>query len=321
MLRTDQRPEPGPTVPGTAATDRADPMISVVVPHYQDLSGLRLCLEALGRQTYPSDRYEIIVADNSSPVGLDAVLDAVAGRARVVVVEQKGAGPTRNGAAACARGEILAFTDADCRPEPEWLSAGVTALDRYDLVGGRMRVLVEDPDHISPSEAFEKVFAFNNEAYVTRKGFTVTANLFCARSLFERVGGFRTQLSEDMDWCHRARDAGYAIGFARDAVVGHPARRTLALLKDKWRRIDRETFGIYRSRRMGESLYVARALALPLSILVHGPKVLRSRELSGLGQRCAALAILAHMRLWRVFDSLQVVAEHRLRGRRGVPIG
>lgn len=296
-------------------------MVSVIVPHYQNLAGLRLCLDALGRQSYPADRYEIIVADNSSPVGLDAVLAAVEGRAQVVMVEQKGAGPTRNGAAASARGEILAFTDADCQPEPGWLSAGVATLDRFDLVGGRMRVLVEDPDHLSPSEAFEKVFAFNNEAYVTRKGFTVTANLFCARSLFEQVGGFRTQVSEDMDWCHRARDAGYAIGFARDAVVGHPARRTLALLKDKWRRIDRETFGIYRSRRLGETLYVVRALALPFSILIHGPKVLRSRELSGFDQRCAALATLAYMRLWRVFDSLQVAAERRLRGPESPPPG
>jgi GT2 family glycosyltransferase len=287
-------------------------MVSVIVPHYQDLAGLALCLEDLGLQTYPADRYEIIVADNNSPIGLDAVRATVAGRARVVIVDEKGAGPTRNGGAARANGDVFAFTDADCRPEPGWLRAGVAALGRYDFVGGRMRVLVEDRAHISPSEAFEKVFAFNNEAYVTRKGFTVTANLFCERRLFEKVGGFRTHVSEDMEWCHRAREAGYEIGFAGDAVVGHPARRTFALLKAKWRRVNRESFGIYKSRRFGGLAFTLRTLALPLSILAHAPKVLRSPELSGLDERWAAFVTLTRLRLWRLVDSLSIVAGDRL---------
>jgi cellulose synthase/poly-beta-1,6-N-acetylglucosamine synthase-like glycosyltransferase len=308
MPKMDEPLERRQEAPSTSGGGRVLPLVSVIVPHYQDLTGLALCLEALCQQSYPAGRYEIIVADNNSPIGLAAVLAAVAERARVVVIEQKGAGPTRNGAAALSTADVLAFTDADCRPDPGWLRAGVEALQRYDVVGGQMQVLVEDPANVSPSEAFEKVFAFNNKAYVVLKGFSVTANLFCARSLFERVGGFRTQVSEDMDWCHRARAAGYRIGFAGDAIVGHPARRTFAQLRDKWRRINRESFGIYRSRKFGRFYYVLRALAMPLSILAHAPMVLRSPLLGGLGQRGGALVTLVRLRLWRLFDSILIAA-------------
>ena len=202
------------------------PRISVVVPHFEDLHGLGLCLDDLGRQTWPRDEVEVIVADNASPSGAAAVAAVIGGRARLVVVAEKGAGPARNGGAAVARGEILAFTDSDCRPEPGWLAEGVGALSRFDLVGGRMRVLVGDPERMAPAEAFEAVFAFNNEDYVNRQRFTVTANLLCGRAAFERVGGFRAGVSEDFEWCRRAEGLGYRLGYAPAAVVGHPARRT-----------------------------------------------------------------------------------------------
>ena len=87
----------------------ATPHVSVIVPHYQDLDGLALCLAALDAQTYPRDRFEIVIADNNSPCGLEAVEKVIAGRAKLVSVLEKGAGPARNGAVAASRGEVLAF--------------------------------------------------------------------------------------------------------------------------------------------------------------------------------------------------------------------
>jgi glycosyltransferase involved in cell wall biosynthesis len=210
--------------------------VSVVVPHFNDLVGLDLCLSGLRRQTYPESAYEIIVADNASPQGPAAVSAVIGDRARLVVVPEKGAGPARNGGAALAGGEILAFIDSDCRPDPDWLTQGVEALGACDFVGGRVEVLVDDVHRMTASEAFERVFAFDNEAYVTRKGFSVSANLFCPRALFDAVGGFAVGVSEDVDWCHRALKAGYRIGYAPRAVIGHPARRTWTDLLKKWRR-------------------------------------------------------------------------------------
>lgn len=289
---------------------RIPPEVSVIVPHFHDLVSLELCLNALGRQTFPAEALEIIVADNASPEGEAAVTALIDGRARLVTVLERGAGPARNGAVAQAQGRILAFTDCDCQPEPEWLAQGVEALRGYNFVGGKMNVLVDDPQSMTPAEAFEAEFAFNNEAYVKGKGFTVTANLFCSREVFDRVGGFRAGVSEDFDWSQRARSEGFHLGYAEMAVVGHPARRSWADLRTKWRRLNAETYAIYAARRWGKAHWLLRSCALPISAIVHTPRVLVSGKLGSSKDRLAALGILYRLRLWRFWNALGLVT-HR----------
>src|SRR6185437_2952119 len=210
--------------------------VSVIVPHYRDLARLDVCLSLLERQSFPRDAFEIIVADNGTPE-IDALRAIVRDRARLVVVPERGAGPARNGGVAAANGRLLAFTDSDCQPEADWLMAGVRALARYDFVGGCVKVLVEDAEHVTATEAFERVFAFDFKTYIERKGFTGSGNLFCPRDVFRRVGGFKTGVSEDVEWSYRARAAGFRLGYEPNAVVGHPGRRTWAELLGKWRRL------------------------------------------------------------------------------------
>ena len=282
------------------------PTVSVIVPHFNDLVALDRCLALLCAQTYPRDRYDVVVADNASPQGEAAVAAVVAGRAKLVVVAEKGAGPARNGGVAASTGEILAFTDSDCEAESDWLTQGVAALAGYDFVGGRVKVLVDDVRHMSPTEAFERVFGFDFKTYITRKGFTGSGNLFCGRALFDAVGGFRVGVSEDVEWSHRARAAGFRLGYAPLAVVGHPARKTWDELRRKWRRMNSEGYGLMRLRKGGRWLWFARSLALPASALVHTPKVLFSPELDSPGQRLAAIATLYRLRLWRMADALRL---------------
>lgn len=282
------------------------PAVSIIIPHYQDLDRLDLCLSALMAQQGDLD-FEIIVADNMSPCGEAEVLQAIAGRARLTIATDKGAGPTRNAGVAAAKGKLLAFTDSDCVPDTHWLRHGVAALAEYDVVGGRMVVLVADADRMTGAEAFERVFAFNNRRYVEEEGFTVTANLFCARALFDQVGGFRTGLSEDLEWCRRATAAGYRLGYAEEAVVGHPARGDWKELVGKWRRINAETFGLFLSRRHGRLQWAVRSLALPLSVVRHTPMVMRSAAIAGLPTRMRALGTLVRIRLWRMGDAYRLL--------------
>ena len=277
------------------------PRVSVVTPHYEDLARLNLLLSALQQQRPVAGGVEIIVADNGSPCGPEAVRDVIAGRARMTMVASKGAGAARNGGVAEARGEIIAFTDSDCIPEPGWLSEGLAALGTVDLVGGRMKVLTDDPAAMTSVEAFEAIFAFDNEAYVKRQYFTVTANLFCRREIFERVGGFVTAVvSEDREWCLRAVAMGYSIGYAPGAVVGHPARRTWPELVVKTRRIVDETFGLFAVGGPARLRWLMRTLALPLSALAHTPKALTSGAVPSFEARLAATAVLYRIRFWRL---------------------
>lgn len=283
------------------------PRVSVVIPHYRDLAGLDLCLKALAAQTYPAADFEIIVADNNSPEGEAAVSRIIAGRARLVVVTEKGAGPARNGGVAVARGGLLAFTDSDCVPEPEWLAEGLAALSGYDFVGGRVTVLVGDPDRMTAAEAFERVFAFDFKTYITRKGFTGAGNLFCPREVFDAVGGFRATVSEDVEWSFRARGCGFSLGYAPKAIVGHPARSTWNDLRGKWRRVNAETFALMREGRAGRLKWLLRSLVLPLSALAHTPKVMASDQLHTGRQRLDAIVMLFRLRCWRLWHAMQLL--------------
>lgn len=295
--------------PPPAPSDAA--FVSVVVPHYNDPAGLARCIDALMHQTFPADRFEVVVADNRSEMGLDAVVAAVAampgtgGRVRVVDAPEQGAGPARNAGVAASRGAILAFTDSDCVPVAGWLAAGVAGVDDATVVGGKVRVLVDDPARRTPVEAFETVFAFRFDQYIAKKGFTGSGNLFCTRRLFDRVGGFGNGLSEDVDWSHRARAAGARIVYVEAAEIGHPARRTWAELARKWDRITRETYLLHAERGQG-GRFVLRTLALPLSIVAHVPRVLTHPDLSGLGERIGALGVLVRSRLSRTLDGLRL---------------
>jgi GT2 family glycosyltransferase len=289
----------------------AAPAVSVIIPHFNDLKGLDACLCALERQTYPAAQMQVIVGDNGSPQGLAAVEEAVRGRARVVLVQERGAGPARNGAVAHATHEILAFTDSDCVPEPRWLEEGVRALADYDFVGGHVTVLVEDEARLTPVEAFERVFAFDFKTYIERKGFTGSGNLFCPANLFAHVGGFRVGVSEDYEWSKRAQAHGYRLGYAPRAIIGHPARRTWEELTRKWRRLNIETYGLSADVRGRRLRWLLRSLALPASAVVHTPKVLFSPKLKTASERLGGLAVLYGIRFWRLCDGLALLLGDR----------
>jgi len=273
------------------------PAVSVIIPHYDDLDRLGLCLQALAQQTF-AEPFETIVVDNASPLPRSTIKACVAGRARLIICDEKGAGPARNAGIAASNAPILAFLDSDCRPAPEWLAGGVAALERYDFVGGRMELLTAEGD-IAPVEAFEKVFAFRNEKYVSRDRFTVTANLFAKRAVFDAVGGFKPAVSEDVEWSHRALAAGFRLGYAPAARVGHPARRNWAELAAKWRRTTREAYALARTQKAGRVRFLVRNWAVLASVVPHAATVLRSPALRGRRERIGALRVLVAIRVFR----------------------
>jgi GT2 family glycosyltransferase len=128
----------------------------------------------------------------------------------------------------------LAFTDADCRPEPEWLTAGLVALHSSDIAAGSIRFL---PPRRATVWALLDMDMFLDQERAVRAGRAVTANLFVRREIFERVGGFDGTLANhgDFDFVGRAVRAGARLRFAPDAVVWHPVREDArAFLRKVW---------------------------------------------------------------------------------------
>lgn len=277
-------------------------MLTVIVPHYNDPAGLDACLTAIERQTLPREQYTIVVGDNASPQGREAIEAVVAGRASLVVEPMKGAANARNAALPLVRTPYVAFTDSDCLPDACWLETGLAHLTggAADFFGGEMRVSVPQGRGMSGAEAYEMVFAFQNERYV-QIGFSVTANLFARADMFERVGGFVDGVSEDKDWCLRAGRAGYRIGYAPGAIVSHPPREDWPALLKKWRRLQSEGAMLDMQKPAGRLRYLAKTWGMPVSILAHAPKLIMARQLS-MGEKLRGLGTLAKLRLWRFAD-------------------
>ena len=287
------------------------PLASVIIPHYNDLDNLKICLELLIKQTFPRDKYEIIVADNNSACGIDKVVEACAGIARVVPAPVQGAGPARDVAVRNSSGLNLAFIDSDCLPAKDWLEQGVKALSDYDMVGGKVIVSVVDPQNPTPTEAFELVFAFDNKKYVEVTGYSISANMFVRRSVFENVGGFLPDVSEDFEWGRRATALGYRWKYEEGARITHPARRTWPELLRKWRRLTRESVYTSARNRFGIPVLIAHTWVVAISPVVHSPKVLTSRKLNGMGQKLSALGVLYRLRMWRFVETHRELLKRR----------
>lgn len=113
------------------------PAVSVVVPSYNSARTIGACLEALLAQDTALD-YEVIVVDSSTD-GTPALVAQYAPRVALVRSERRlPPGPARNLGIARARAPVIAFTDADCVPAPDWLATLAAAHARHDAVGGRI---------------------------------------------------------------------------------------------------------------------------------------------------------------------------------------
>ena len=217
------------------------PQVAVIVPVFNNARGLRACLDALRNQTYPSSRYEVVVVNNGSADGVDQVV-AEFPNVRQVDENCPGSYAARNRGIACTTGEVLAFTDADCMPERDWIEKGVSRLSGRGgklIVGGRVEVFPGDRGHATAVELYEMATALRQQDYVDQGGFAATANLIAPRSAFEQIGCFEHGVKScgDVEWGQRAGASGYRVVYAEEVRVRHPARSTLRQLRSKTARI------------------------------------------------------------------------------------
>jgi len=215
------------------ASEGASPALSVVIPCYRQAGPLERCLRALERQRVDVP-FEVIVVDS----GGDAVVAAVAGSVAGVRLVREGAqrprlraGEARNLGARHARASVLAFTDADCIPDPEWLGAALAALTPgVRLVGGP--VLDALPFHpVAVSDNLLQFADFPATRPDEPAAYFPGCNLAIRRADFDRVGGFPPvplPAGEDTSFCEAVL-AQWPTGvrFARSMRVRHLGRTGL----------------------------------------------------------------------------------------------
>jgi glycosyltransferase involved in cell wall biosynthesis len=208
------------------------PAVSVIVPARDAEPTLDRTLRALQAQTL-TEPYEIVVVDDGSRDTTPEIAERHAPRVRLVrTAGGEGPGAARNRGAREATAPVLAFTDADCFPTPDWLARALAALAGAELVQGAVA-----PDPATPRTPFDRTVIVDRE-----RGLYQTANLLVRRDTFDRVGGFhdwaldpnrldrpdrrrgrarRTPIGEDTLFAWEARRRGARTRFATDAVVHH----------------------------------------------------------------------------------------------------
>lgn len=205
--------------------------VTVVVPVRDGAGVLPACLDALAAQE-GAPAYEVVVVDNGSSDTTSVIAAAHPVVDRVVTEPVPGSYAARNAGVAAACGDVLAFTDADCRPSRFWLAQGIAALEGADVVGGAVRAVVSARPSVW--ERYDRALYLDQERAVRDEGYAATANLLVRAHVFAAVGGFDASLSSsgDLEWGQRATAAGFPPVFAPDADVAHVARRTAG---DTWR--------------------------------------------------------------------------------------
>ena len=224
--------------------------VSVVVPYYQGAGQLALLLEGLRGQDHPSDRFEVLVADDGSPDPLDlGKFDTSGLRVRALRQEDRGfrAAAARNLAAASAEGEVLCFLDQDTIPEPGYLSAVswlparlpdalvVGRREHADLAGWSAEGVRDwfsgkgpAPEILTAPEWLSREYRNTRDLLDAGEDgykYIISAVMACSTSLFRELGGFDESFQqyggEDWEFAHRAWNAGAVLAHEPRAVAWH----------------------------------------------------------------------------------------------------
>jgi len=208
--------------------------ITVIVPARDAATTLPDTLEGLGEQQFDGD-WEVVVVDDGSSDETPRIAAESPVVSRVITMSGVGPARARNAGARDARGALLAFLDADCRPAPGWLAAGAAALSCADLVLGETR-----PRQDQPAGPFDRSLSVTGCSPLFE-----SANLFVRRELFERLAGFESwlgpqtgkELGEDVWFGWRARRCGARIDSCPRALVHHAVlpRALTGYVAERWR--------------------------------------------------------------------------------------
>jgi GT2 family glycosyltransferase len=236
LTRRDRRPRPALDVAqswcGRGVADLrpkdAWPSLSVVICAYNAEATLNECLLHTCALEYP--RLEVIVVDDGSSDATGAIVSRHP-RARLVTQVHAGLSVARNTGRSAARGEVIAYLDADAFPVPEWpyfLALGLEE-PRVAAAGGPNVVPVSDSSVAqmvarAPGGPVQVMLSGDRAEHIPG------CNLAFRRAALDAIGGFDPvymAAGDDVDVCWKLLDRGWEIAFHPAALVWHHRRASV----------------------------------------------------------------------------------------------
>jgi len=219
--------------------------VSVIIPVYNNPSGLKNTLNCLVEQNFPKELFEIIVADNDSTDETLSIIKNLRKKYPEIIrmVQEnkiKSSYAARNKGIMEAKGTIISFIDADMTVETDWLKKVTESLkkNKTDCIVCNVKII---PGEKSIFALYDQMVAFPIEKYVKEIHFTPTGCLTIYKDIFYKIGLFDENLVSggDHEFGNRIYEAGYKIYYASTIIMNHPARSTLKQFLSKAFRIGR----------------------------------------------------------------------------------
>jgi GT2 family glycosyltransferase len=205
------------------------PKVSVVVASYNAERTLDACLESLERLQYPD--FEVVLVDDGSTDSTPTIARRHPGIRYFRHEQNLGLSEARNTGIRASSGEIVAFTDADCRADEDWLYYLVNDLESggWAGVGGPNLLPPEDSSvaaavMASPGGPAHVMLTDRQAEHIPGCNMAFHREALLAVGLFDPL--FR-KAGDDVDICWRLQQAGYRIGFSPAAFVWHYRRSTI----------------------------------------------------------------------------------------------
>lgn len=223
----------------------ATPAVTVVVPTFNEEKYISPCIEALKHQTFKD--FEVVALDKSTDSTPKICRSA---GWRVITQKQPGVSAARKEGFAAARGQIIASTDADSAPSPQWLENIVTSFVDPQVV------CVYGPTYFMDQTLGFRMMSHLNTLYLLinralKNDQTVGMNFAVRKTAYEKIGGYNTSLptAEDVDIGYRIRKVGKII-YHPQVIVYTSSRR---LRKEGWRFFAHHFANFFRLKFTGKS--------------------------------------------------------------------
>lgn len=204
-------------------------MISVIVPVRNGAASIQECVQAVLAQQGLQTDFELIVVDDGSSDQTRLLAEAAG--ASVIAQDPLGPAAARNLGARSARGEILAFTDADCAPDPSWLKRLSQPFEETDIVGVKGAYRTRQRSLVARFVQQEYESKYARLSRLAAIDFIDTYSAAYRRDVFTLNGGFEPAFAvpsvEDQEFSFRLARKGYRMVFAPEAIVYHQHDRSL----------------------------------------------------------------------------------------------
>ncbi|MDL1974321.1 MAG: glycosyltransferase [Deltaproteobacteria bacterium] len=208
--------------------------VSIVIPAKNEENCIEQCLGSLFKIDFPREQYEIIVVDNGSTDSTRNIAESFG--VKVISVPLGAIAAVRNGGAEEAEGNFLAFLDADCTVEKDWLYQATRYFSKENIVCfGSAPIIPKSATWVQQTWFFvrEKVDE------VTDVSWLESMNMFVRKDIFFKVGGFNEKLitCEDVDLSYRLAAYGKIVSDKRIVAIHHGEAASIKefFAKERWR--------------------------------------------------------------------------------------